>query len=149
MDPGHPDARGLMAQSEALASRLYPAESNHFEPPEGLRAPQGSFFGCWMGGTLVGCGGVKHVAPEGGPAYGEIKRLVVLEHLRGQGIAKRLMALLEAELGARGVGLARLETGIYQPEAIGLYKRLGYVERPSFGDYAPDPLSVFMEKALA
>ena len=52
MDPAHPDARGLMAQSEALASRLYPAESNHFEPPEGLRAPQGSFFGCWMGLAL-------------------------------------------------------------------------------------------------
>lgn len=148
LDPGHPDARALMAQSEALASRLYPAQSNHFEPPEGLRGPQGAFFGCWAGGTLVGCGGVKHVAPADEPAYGEIKRLFVLENTRGQGIAKRLMARLEAELAARGVALARLETGIHQPEALGLYRRLGYVERGPFGDYAIDPLSVFFEKRL-
>ena len=42
----------------------------------------------------------------------------------------------------------RLETGIYQPEALGLYRSAGYVEREAFGDYVPDPLSVFMEKRL-
>jgi putative acetyltransferase len=39
-----------------------------------------------------------------------------------------------------------LETGIRQPEALGLYERLGFVRRGPFGDYAEDPLSVFMEK---
>ena len=42
-----------------------------------------------------------------------------------------------------------LETGYLQTEAIGLYRRLGYAERPPFGDYLPDPLSIFMEKPLA
>ncbi|HEY1131052.1 MAG TPA: GNAT family N-acetyltransferase [Roseateles sp.] len=148
VDPGHPDARALIAQSEALASRLYPAESNHFEPPEGLRGPDGSFWGCWLGDTLVGCGGVKHLAPPDGPSYGEIKRLFVLESLRGRGIAKLLMARLEGEVLARGVHLVRLETGIYQPEAIALYQRLGYVAREPFGEYAVDPLSVFFERVL-
>ena len=45
--------------------------------------------------------------------------------------------------------VARLETGIHQPEALGLYRRLGYVERGPFGSYALDPLSVFFEKRLA
>jgi putative acetyltransferase len=148
LDPGHPDAQALMAQSEALMSSLYPSESNHFEPADGLRAPQGVFWGLWLGDALAGCGGVKFHAPAGEPAYGEIKRLFVLDSARGQGAAKLLMARLEGELTARGVRLARLETGIHQPEALGLYRRLGYAERPPFGGYALDPLSVFFEKAL-
>lgn len=149
LDPDHPDARALMALSEAYMGALYPAESNHFEPPSGLRPPQGGFWGLWLGDTLVGCGGVKVHTPADEPAYGEIKRLFVLDSARGFGAAKRLMALIEAALRERGVTVARLETGIHQPEAIGLYRRLGYVERGPFGSYAPDPLSLFMEKALA
>jgi putative acetyltransferase len=42
----------------------------------------------------------------------------------------------------------RLETGIHQPEALGLYRAAGFVERGPFGPYRPDPLSVFMEKPL-
>lgn len=148
LDPGHPDAQALMAQSEALMSSLYPAESNHFEPVDGLRAPHGAFWGLWLSDTLAGCGGVKHHAADGEPAYGEIKRLFVLDSARGRGAATLLMAKLEAELTQRGVRLARLETGIHQPEALGLYRRLGYVERGPFGGYALDPLSVFFEKAL-
>jgi putative acetyltransferase len=63
-------------------------------------------------------------------------------------VAKQLVARLEAELVARDVPLARLETGIHQPEALALYRRLGYVEREPFGGYALDPLSVFFEKLL-
>lgn len=137
-----------MARSEALMSALYPSESNHFEPADGLRAPHGVFWGLWLGEVLAGCGGVKFHAPADEPAYGEIKRLFVLESARGRGAAKQLMARLEAELLQRGLRVARLETGIYQPEALGLYRRLGYVERAPFGGYAPDPLSVFFEKVL-
>ncbi|RTL45606.1 MAG: GNAT family N-acetyltransferase [Burkholderiales bacterium] len=148
LDPDHPDARALIAMSEAYMGALYPAESNHFEPASGLRPPHGDFWGLCLGDALVGCGGVKVHTPAGEPAYGEIKRLFVLDSARGHGAAKRLMAHIEAALQARGVALARLETGIHQPEAIGLYRRLGYVERNPFGDYAPDPLSLFMEKRL-
>jgi len=41
-----------------------------------------------------------------------------------------------------------LETGISQPEALGLYERSGYVRRGPYGDYPDDPLSVFMHKRL-
>jgi putative acetyltransferase len=60
----------------------------------------------------------------------------LLEHLEGHGRDAGLSAI-------------RLETGIYQPEAIGLYKAAGYVEIGPFGSYQPDPLSLFMEKAIA
>lgn len=145
LDPGHPDAQALMALSEAYMSALYPAESNHFEPADGLRPPAGRFYGAWRGEQLVGCGGVKLFETAG---YGEIKRLFVQGSERGRGVARQLMAQLEADLVELGIALARLETGIHQPEALALYRRLGYVERGPFGAYAIDPLSVFMEKVL-
>ena len=149
LDPTCADAQALIAQSEALMSALYPSESNHFEPAENLRPPNGAFWGLWVGECLVGCGGVKHFAAAGEePAYGEIKRLFVLDSARGRGVARQLMARLEAGLTERGVSLARLETGIHQPEALALYRRLGYRERGPFGDYAHDPLSAFFEKQL-
>jgi putative acetyltransferase len=95
---------------------------------------------------LVGCGAVKILADDG--RYGELKRVYVLESHRGKGYSKAIMEKLEGHLRAQGIELARLETGISQPEAIGLYRRLGYVEREPFGAYAADPLSLFMEKRL-
>ena len=41
----------------------------------------------------------------------------------------------------------RLETGIHQQAAIALYERMGYHAIPPFGDYRPDPLSVFFGEA--
>jgi putative acetyltransferase len=58
------------------------------------------------------------------------------------------MNALENHLIEMNVRLARLETGCKQPEVIRLYKKLGYIERSPFGEYKPDPLSIFMEKEL-
>ena len=72
-----------------------------------------------------------------------------LAFARGLGLAKQLMQRIEEEARACGRMIARLETGIHQPESLGLYRRLGYVDRGAFGDYpADDPNSVFMEKVL-
>ena len=61
----------------------------------------------------------------------------------------KLMEKLECLARQQGLSVIRLETGIYQPEAIGLYRKLGYVDRSSFGNYpTDDPMSVFMEKPL-
>jgi putative acetyltransferase len=145
-DPGLPAVQALLAASDALMQRLYPAESNHLDGPEVLRQPHVLFLGGWVGDTLVACGAVKTLDDDG--RYGEVKRVFVAEAWRGRGLSKAVMAALEAHLRANGVPLARLETGIHQPEALGLYAALGYRWRPPFGAYRPDPLSVFMEKAL-
>jgi hypothetical protein len=46
------------------------------------------------------------------------------------------------------VPLLRLETGIYQQEAIGLYERAGFQRTGPFGDYVMDPLSLYYEMVL-
>ena len=80
--------------------------------------------------------------------YGEIKRLFVIDEHRGKGLSRRIMDHLETHLREMGVHVVRLETGTRQPEALGLYNRLGYARRGPFGAYGHDPLSVFMEKRL-
>jgi ribosomal protein S18 acetylase RimI-like enzyme len=51
---------------------------------------------------------------------------------------------------ARGkdVELLRLETGIYEVEAIGLYEGYGFQRRTPFGEYVEDPNSVYLEKKI-
>jgi len=147
LDPGTPDARRLIALSDAYFHALYPPESNHLEPVEALRQANVFFAGGYVGGELAGCGAVKTLHDDS-DTYGEVKRLYVIEAQRGRGWSKLLMAYLESHLRRAGVALVRLETGIHQPEALGLYRRLGYHERDPFGAYRLDPNSVFMEKRL-
>ncbi|WP_342399174.1 GNAT family N-acetyltransferase [Paucibacter sediminis] len=143
------EAGALLAASDAYMLSRYPAVGSHLESAAALGRPGVSLLGAWWDGQLVGCGAVKLVQPDdGGPAYGEIKRVFLFEAWRGRGISKALMQRLELLLQIQGVTLARLETGIHQPEALALYRGLGYQPRGPFGSYVADATGVFMEKCL-
>jgi GNAT superfamily N-acetyltransferase len=71
----------------------------------------------------------------------EVKRMFVLAEHRGRGFARAVLAELEATARAAGHDLVVLETGLRQPEAIGLYLSAGYEEIPGFGYYQDAPLS--------
>jgi len=137
----------LIRLTDEYMSALYPAESNHLEPPAALAAPNVSIFGAYAGEQLIGCVAAKIMNDDG--RYAEIKRLYVLNEYRGAGVARRLMDRVEDHVRSIGVAIARLETGVKQPEALRFYEIRGYVHRPPFASYRPDPLSVFMEKRLA
>ena len=144
-DPGEPSVRALLDARDALMQSLYPPESNHYLDIEEMRQPRMRFFSIAVDGAVLGCGGIwLH------DNYAEIKSVYVSPEARGLGLAKKIMARLEDEARTAGMTLARLETGIHQQEALGLYHGLGYANRTSFGDYpTDDPNSVFMEKKLA
>ena len=95
--------------------------------------------------AIAGCGAYVNHAGE----YAEIKRMYVRPEFRGLKIGRRLLDALEARARAAGLHIARLETGVSQPEALGLYEEAGFRRRGPFGDYPADPLCVFMEKRLA
>jgi len=101
------------------------------------------FFVARLDGEAVGCGALRIAH-----GYGELKRMYVAPAARGHRIGRRILDRIEAAARAEGLACLRLETGIYQPEALALYRSAGYAERDAFGAYAPDPLSVFMEKIL-
>lgn len=144
LDPDDPEVQALVAASDAYYVDLYPVESNHLESTVDLGKANVLFVGCRCDGELVASGAAKIMNDDGN--YAEIKRVFVLDEYRGQGFSRRIMHHLEGELSRRGINLFRLETGIRQPEALGLYQKLGYFERGPFGAYQLDPLSVFMEK---
>ena len=135
----------LISALDAYQGSLYPAESNYHLSVEALKAPNVLFAVARDDeDAVIGCGAI--VLFDG---YGELKRMFVPPEQRGRGVAKAVMALLEAHAVQRNCRLLRLETGIYQPEAHGLYARAGYRRRGPYGDYPDDPLSVFMEKTIA
>ena len=146
VDPDAPEVRALLAASDAFYEGLYPAESNHLEAADDLKKPNVLLIGCYVDGVLAASGAAKLMQDDGD--YAEIKRVFVYGDYRGRGLSAKLMVYLEGELQQRGAKLFRLETGIHQPEAIGLYRKLGYRERGPYGAYRPDPLSVFMEKRV-
>ena len=145
--PDQPELVALIGELDAYQTALYPAESNHLVDLATLCEPRVLFAVARnAAGGAVDCGAV--VAAAAG-ADGELKRMFVSPRCRGHGIAKALLDVLEREARERGCRVLRLETGIRQPEALGLYAACGYARCAAFGDYpADDPLSVFMHKRL-
>ena len=142
--PRQPDVIALLEQSDAYMNALYPPESNHLLGVTALEQPAVDFLVARRAGTAIGCGALV----PAGDGSAEIKRLFVCAHARAAKIGYRLMVDLETLALARGLHTLRLETGVHQPEALALYRRLGFREIGPFGNYLPDPLSVFMEKTL-
>jgi putative acetyltransferase len=140
--PDQGDVRKLLQQLDAHMSSLYPAESNHLLGIEALLQPDIRFFVARQSGTARGCGALK--LETGGTA--EVKRMYVDPASRGLGIGKSLMRAIEETAQRESVRTLRLETGIHQPEAIGLYVASGFREVPAFPPYRPDPLSRFFAK---
>ena len=142
--PRQADVTRLLEALDAYQSALYPPESNHFLDVEALAAPNVRFLVARQGVAAVGCAALRIDAA----GYGELKRLFVTPAARGIRLGRRLLDRIEEQARQEGLDWVRLETGIHQPEALGLYRSAGYAQREPFGDYAPDPLSVFMEKRL-
>jgi putative acetyltransferase len=142
--PDQPEAIALVDALDAYQKPLYPAESHHGIDIAALLQPRVVFaVARTADGEAVGCGAF---VAEGD--WAELKRMYVLPAQRGQGVARAVLAFLEAEALRRGIGLMRLETGNLQPQALRFYERAGYLRRGPFGDYDDDPHSVFMEKPL-
>ena len=145
LEPPHqPEILRLMDMSNAYMASLYPAESNHMVDIATLEKPNVSFFVARHEGKIVGCCAL--VEADDGTA--EIKRMFVDPDARGLRIGKLMMEALVGRGQQLGISAIRLETGISQPEAIGLYRKAGFLEIEAFPPYKPDPLSMFMELKL-
>jgi len=143
--PDQPDVIALIAELDAYQDSLYPPESRHILDLAALKQPNVLFAVARDDdGGAIGCAALVLR-----PGYGEIKRMYVSARGRGQGVAKKLLALLESQAIGSGCELLTLETGPYQLEALAFYASAGYERRGPFGDYTNDPLSVFMQKRLS
>lgn len=144
--PDSADAVQLIGELDSYLMGLpYTAESRHAFSVDKLVRKGVAFFIARYDGEPAGCGGLKMFGID----YGEVKRMYVRPTYRGLGLGKLMLNRLAEYARERQAGVLRLETGIYQTEAIGLYERYGFQRRPPFGEYKEDPLSVYFEKSIA
>jgi putative acetyltransferase len=141
--------RFLIAELEDVLSAEYPPENRHGLPLEAIFQPNVRFFVATLDGNPVGCGGVALF-----DGFAEVKRMYVRPAARGQGVARAILASIEAETRDASLRILRLETGDKQTEALRLYRRYGFIDCPPFGDYAVLPphaiaASIFLEKTVA
>ena len=130
--------------------------SNMFElsPPEQvfaldlskLRAPEITFWTAWEGEQLLGCGALK----QSSATEGEIKSMRTPKALRQRGAGRAILAEIIAEARRRNYAVLNLETGSHPAflPAQKLYQSFGFEVAGPFGDYLPDPHSVFMSLRL-
>lgn len=142
--PDTPASRLLIEELDALLAPNYPPESRHGYSIEKLLREDVAFFVVYVDGAPAACGGVQLFRGE----YAELKRMYVRPQYRGNGLGKHLVEHLSRHAADQGIDVIRLETGIWQVEAIGLYARMGFERIPPFGPYRLDPVSLCMERRL-
>ena len=122
------------------------AESVHALDIDRLRQPSITFWSAWEGDQLLGCGALKELDA----AHGEIKSMRTPAALRRRGAGRAILAHIVGVARSRGYERLSLETGAHAAFAPAhrLYEAFGFVRCGPFGDYRPDPNSVFMTLRL-
>jgi GNAT superfamily N-acetyltransferase len=132
-DAGSDEVEGLLAAyvEELQATFDYRTSRGMPTTPADFDPGRGEFFVVRDDeGTAVGCGGVRLLDP----ATAEVKRMWLAPSVRGRGVGRELLAVLEqasVELGAsRGV----LDTFDILGPAMTLYRNAGWQEVPAYND---------------
>jgi GNAT superfamily N-acetyltransferase len=143
----HPAAAPLLAglrleyqliYGPAVAAELDAYSAYDFFPPAG------AFLVLESGGITLAGGALRRF----GPGVGEVKRMWTAPHHRGRGYSRRVLEALEVAAVRRGYHTIRLQTGVLQRAAIGLYESSGYEPTAPWGPYADDPRLLSYEKRL-
>lgn len=142
-DPNGEVATRLIHDLCSELSVRYGTPPSAFSPDEAL-GPRTAFVVARLGRRPIGCGGLRRIDE----ATVEIKRMYVAPHGRRKGIARRILHALEELAASFNYQAIRLETGLEQPEAIGLYESSGYHRIAAYGHHSDDPRSVCFEKAI-
>ena len=116
--------------------------SAHAVGLNGLQSPDIAFWTGWDGETLIAMGALKQLSPD----HGEIKSMHTVAAARRGGMGSAMLQHIIAFARSRRMSRLSLETGSwdYFRPAVALYRSHGFVECPPFGDYVPDPNSIFM-----
>ena len=141
-----PRVQALLEHHANTARAQTAPGSAHALDLEGLKSPDVAFWSAWDGDTLVGVGALKRIAGS----HGEIKSMHTVQEHRRMGVASALLRHIIETASAMGMTRLSLETGAwpyFQP-ARDLYRKHGFVECASFGDYVADPNRAFMTLEL-
>ncbi len=111
-------------------------------PPRDLEPPTGVLLLVTVDAKSAGLGGVRHLDTD----VAEVKSMYLSPAHRGKGLARRLLAELEAIAREHGCRASRLDTSGYLSDAVRLYRGAGYREVP---DYNANPkANLWFERSL-
>lgn len=154
-DLGDPALAAFLVDHLADMEPTAPTESRHALDLSGLAAPGVRLWVAHDGPDLLGTVALAPVSgPRGdgdaGGGHEELKSMRTDPRWRGRGIGRLLLQHAVDDASARGVTRLSLETGSmdFFGAARALYRAHGFVDCPPFGDYRPDPNSVFLTRAL-
>jgi putative acetyltransferase len=145
-DLSRPAVLALLQEHLTNMHELSPRESVHALDAARLRDPQITFWTVWDGAELLGCGALKELSAT----HGEIKSMRTPYAQRRRGAGRAVLAHIIDVAQQRGYRQLSLETGSqagFEP-ARKLYESVGFICCGPFGEYKPDPNSVFMTLAL-
>ncbi|KOG33530.1 GNAT family N-acetyltransferase [Streptomyces resistomycificus] len=150
----HPDAVKLNDEVQAEYHRRYGDGGDATTlAPEDFRPPNGVYLIAYDENDVpVATGGwrAQDTNDEGNlDGDAEIKRMFVVETMRGRGLARRILSALEEDAREAGRRRMVLETGTEQPEAIALYTSCDYEPCAKFGYYREYEASRCFAKALS
>ena len=128
------DSAGVLAVHEAVFAEyegcVYePAEMPELaRPATSFAAMHGRFWVVERAGVIVGCVGM---APDhDDETLVELKKLYLLSNLRGRGLGRTLISLVEDEARQRGIDRIHLWSDTRFTIAHGVYARCGYTRLP-------------------
>ncbi|MDE2276335.1 MAG: GNAT family N-acetyltransferase [Burkholderiales bacterium] len=145
-DLSRPAVQALLQEHLDNMFELSPPEQVYALDLSRLRVPQITVWTVWRGPQLLGCGALKELSPT----HGEIKSMRTPARARRQGAGRAVLQHIIAVARRRGYATLSLETGshpAFEP-AHALYRSHGFVRSGPFGDYRPNPHSVFMQLQL-
>ena len=119
-----------------------PPGSAHVFDVSKLDHPSIDFFAAWEGDALLGVSAVKYFDGR----WGEVKSMHTAEAARQRGVGGAILRHIIAAARAKDIKRLNLETGsfAYFTPAARLYRAHGFRDCPPFGDYKPDPNSLFL-----
>jgi GNAT superfamily N-acetyltransferase len=138
----HADARLLSEEVQAEYVVRYGSPDRTEMDAAEFEAPSGAFYVGYRDGLPVTMGGWRFrpdVDRLGAQRAVELKRMYVAPSARRGGLARLMLAHLEATARTAGADVIVLESGTRQPEALALYESMGYERIEGFGYYRDYP----------
>jgi GNAT superfamily N-acetyltransferase len=139
-----PVAQDLVERVQQEYVARYGGRDEAVVAPAEFLLPEGLFLAAEVAGEPVGSGAWRTL----GDGVAEIKRVYVEPAFRRRGLAQLIVAVLERSAAQAGHRSVVLNSGPRQPEALALYRQLGYGPVPGYGVYACAPGAVFLGKDL-
>jgi GNAT superfamily N-acetyltransferase len=138
----HPDATLLIEDVQQEYVVRYGGRDRTPMVASEVAPPSGAFYVGYRDGMPVMTGAWRFrddVQRLGSARPAEVKRMYVVPAARREGLARLMLAHLEATARTAGAQVMIMETGTAQPEAMALYLAAGYEPIEPFGHYRDAP----------